>query len=421
MLLPLLVRPQLALGLGALVLLAAAAWRSIAAPLALAAVPPIVFGIFAALAVPEGAVALALAGAVAISLFAAAQRRDAAPPAAVVIAAPLVASLLLVCLLVVRQPETPDTNYGEIKTAFFVVSNVTLLIAGLWAGWQLAHTRHVLIGTLGVSVAGGVLLVLHVAGGQALMPFSLTFSEPEHSISMGRQMAAGALVALGIVLSRERASSRLVAATSLPILATALLASGARGPVVALLAGSAVLLFLGLSDRVARRRLLAVGAIALACLVMVPLLVPDSSLVRSFSFASTDVESTSSGRTEMWRQSWELISANPVLGIGTGGYADVNPPMIYSHNLMLEVWVELGMLGPLLVLALLASVGARMLQAFRRAGRDERALLVTVFALFVAATVNAMFSYALHGNWEIWLWGGIGSGMAARIRSRTPA
>ena len=245
------------------------------------------------------------------------------------------------------------------------------LLAGIFVGWSAERLRTLLLATLAVSAAGAVVLVLYVAGGghNPILPVALTFSDGDHSISMGRQMAAGLLVALAIVLGGGDRSARLVAAGSMPLLVTALIASGARGPVVALLAGAAALMLLGIQERAARRRLVVIALAVATAGAMVQVVVPQTSVVRSFSFASTDVEGTSSGRTEMWAQALRAFREHPELGIGTGGFAEVNPPMIYPHNLLLEVGAELGIAGVLLVLGLLGHAVVRLGRAHLRAGR----------------------------------------------------
>lgn len=415
-LMPLFLRPEVALGLSAIAVLVWLACRSVAYPIAIAGVPPIFFGIFAENPLPQGAVTIALGAAVALAIAVAVQRSEEIPPPAVLMGVPLVLTLLLLCLLVLRQPAGPETNYGELKTEFFLATNVVFLVGGIFVGWSRERLRILLLGTLLVSVAGAVILVVYVAAGgtRSILPVGLTFSDGDHSISMGRQMAVGIILAAGITLSRQDAATRVLAAAALPVLLAALIASGARGPVVGLIAGVTALIALGLQDRVARRRLVTVAVAAAAAFALVQVVVPATSVVRSFSFASTDVEGTSSGRTEMWAQAIRIIRQHPALGIGTGGFADVNPPMIYPHNMVLEVGVELGIAGVLLLLALLAHAVTRMARAYLRAGHDDRVTVAVVLALFLAAVTNAMLSYALHANWEVWLWAGVGTALAAR-------
>lgn len=414
---PLFLRPALALAMGVAGLIALVAVRSVAYPVALAGVPPVIFGIFSGNPLPEGAASVVLASAAVLAIVATVQREDDVPPPAVIAGAPLVLTVLLLCLLILREPPAPETDYGELKTAFFVVNNVVFLLAGIFVGWSAERLRTLLLATLAVSAAGAVVLVLYVAGGghNPILPVALTFSDGDHSISMGRQMAAGLLVALAIVLGGGDRSARLVAAGSMPLLVTALIASGARGPVVALLAGAAALMFLGIQERAARRRLVVIALAVATAGAMVQVVVPQTSVVRSFSFASTDVEGTSSGRTEMWAQALRAFREHPELGIGTGGFAEVNPPMIYPHNLLLEVGAELGIAGVLLVLGLLGHAVVRLGRAHLRAGPEDRLAVATVAALLAAALANAMFSYALHANWEVWLWVGVGTALAARV------
>ena len=202
LLLPLFLRPEAALALSVAGIVAYLAFRSIAYPIALAGIPPIIFGIFADNPLPEGVVSIGLACAILFAIAVAVQRGEAIPPPRVLVGASLVLTLLLLCLLIVREPAAPETNYGSLKTAFFAISNVVFVIGGIFVGWSAERLRLLLLALLAISVAGAVVLVLHVAGGgsQAILPVPLTFSDGDHSISMGRQMAVG-------VLSRSRSAS----------------------------------------------------------------------------------------------------------------------------------------------------------------------------------------------------------------------
>jgi len=82
----------------------------------------------------------------------------------------------------------------------------------------------------------------------------------------------------------------------------------------------------------------------------------------------TNIESSSMGmRMVLWKHTIELIQDRPLLGFGTGGFEEAysqkikdNPDwekniMHDPHNQFLKIWVEMGMLGLIVFLSMLAS------------------------------------------------------------------
>jgi len=83
-------------------------------------------------------------------------------------------------------------------------------------------------------------------------------------------------------------------------------------------------------------------------------------IVRFADLAATE-EITADMRVEIWRESWQLVAAYPVLGCGLGAYepaflrykkvAPMNR-VDFAHNDYLQVLAELGVIGFAAVLAL---------------------------------------------------------------------
>ena len=78
--------------------------------------------------------------------------------------------------------------------------------------------------------------------------------------------------------------------------------------------------------------------------------------------------------------------------------------------------VEVGVIGLVAVASMIVIMGRRLLLAWRHTTGTERLEVTLVFALFVSAIVNALFSGAIQDNTDVWLWGGLGLGIYARHR-----
>jgi O-antigen ligase len=112
------------------------------------------------------------------------------------------------------------------------------------------------------------------------------------------------------------------------------------------------------------------------------------------------------GRTGIWKAAWRTARDRPVLGHGLESFAvasraeqlrERDVPVQYAHDLPLEAWVELGVVGVALVLALYAAVALEVL----RVGRVPAALLGPGALAFLVAN---LFDWPWHlaGSGVLW-------------------
>ena len=78
------------------------------------------------------------------------------------------------------------------------------------------------------------------------------------------------------------------------------------------------------------------------------------------------------GRPAIWQYAWQVAVASPLHGAGLGLFAAVQPyaagsaPVAHAHNLLLQVAMDLGVLGLAAYAAVLAGVAAMILGLLRR-------------------------------------------------------
>lgn len=99
--------------------------------------------------------------------------------------------------------------------------------------------------------------------------------------------------------------------------------------------------------------------LAFASLLLISIIGPDQ--IKQQFFASTGRDESLSGRDELWIKVWQEANKNPILGVGYGAFwtegkgrelvQTWNPRQ--SHNAFLDVFVELGIAGVLMVLFLI--------------------------------------------------------------------
>ena len=99
------------------------------------------------------------------------------------------------------------------------------------------------------------------------------------------------------------------------------------------------------------------------------------------------------GRVDIWRAAWETGRGRPLDGYGAGSFlvatgarqiAEGRPvPTSFAHDLPLEQWAELGLIGALLALAVYASTGLALV----RASPEALVLLGPFVAAFALANL----------------------------------
>ncbi len=163
-----------------------------------------------------------------------------------------------------------------------------------------------------------------------------------------------------------------------------LLLSGSRG---ALAAAVVAAVAYQVVDRqpISKRLLLFLGASIVAAVLLTQ---TESGRKAQQAFAYrvlylTFDQQYTSGRTELYRQAYDMGRINPVFGVGLNGYR--NYVGIYPHNILLEVFAEGGTIGLVLFGSVLLSAGVGLLQM---RGRLNAAAVAAAAHAFASAQVS---------------------------------
>ncbi len=415
---PLLMRPTIAIALAAAALATWLAWRSVAYPLALSGVPSLLDAILGYDPVPKGGITFIFAVWIGLAVMFAIMRGTHGTALRVLMSAPVLLSVALLVLMLLRLGPSPAEAYGSMKVQLFIADNLVFMLGAIFVGSNRSDLRLALMIFLVVTSAAALLLMFKLLSGHIHAAFDSRFSlsAKEYPIYLGRESANGVVIAIYAALAATRLSARMAAVAVLPLLTVAMLAAGSRGPVVAFAVGLIALLGLVATSPQARRRLLLVGAGLLGAAILVPLALPSSSIGRAISTLLGSTSGLSSnGRSQLWAQAFSSFAEHPLFGLGTGGFAALDPEKLYPHNILLEMSVELGIVGTVLIAGIVVSFARRLYAAWRTTNARDMIEAATLIALFVMIFVNALFSGAIQDNAELWLWGGMGVGMSSRL------
>lgn len=85
--------------------------------------------------------------------------------------------------------------------------------------------------------------------------------------------------------------------------------------------------------------------------------VPQASFTRLGTTSSEATGGDLNGRMEIWRDGFASFQENPLLGIGSGAYAEITDTGKVGHNFVISLLVEVGIVGFFMFMAILAIVG----------------------------------------------------------------
>lgn len=163
-------------------------------------------------------------------------------------------------------------------------------------------------------------------------------------------------IAVSMFIGKNEGFRKIPALFCIAILGSALILTWSRGAWLALMIAALLFLFMW------HRRSLWVIFAGLASLPILPSLLPESIVSRFMSIGNM-ADSSTSYRVYIWRASINMIKDNAIAGIGIGeGSWDMMYPLYtymgveaapHSHNLYLQIFLELGVFGIIAFLAFL--------------------------------------------------------------------
>ena len=245
-----------------------------------------------------------------------------------------------------------------------------------------------------------VCLAIPVIAGQAVAPDPIALATgrrtPIGLNAIGAGRAVGSALVLVLTMLVVQTKHRLSLGFLALVLGVSLYTDGSRGPVVGVLI--AIVLMVWVHPTLRRVPKIASLVTLGAFVVFV--------YQRSVSVGSRLADLTSSGRNQLYTQAVRVAAEHP-LGIGWGNFHRFAPAgslgphqndNLYAHSIILEFWIEAGVLGALAF----AAVSATILSiAFKHAARSGFGLALA--ALLVSLLTGAMLSSDVIGNRMLWV------------------
>jgi len=334
----------------------------------------------------------------------------------------VVVSLLVVFIVWVLLTTmwTPSEIYAREKLLKLATLNLWAVIAtAMIIANRRERARRFMVLVLVLSAAASMDGVLQYSGlispysgvvtrsGMATEAFSANF-RLENNLAHARFYGSGALMAFVAWLYASPFSKRGVALMAVfAICSCGLLITGGRGPTLAVLAAMMLPLALGL--RFTDRRLFASKALVASFVLLAVVIVALVQSAPEFSenlrtlqrlgvlFTAEEGGGSAAARIERWIASWHFWLKQPLFGDGVGSWPVLfhgRDELNYPHNLIVEVLVEFGLIG-LLLLAAVAVAAARRVSV-RRLREDP--VLMCAAMLCISTFLASMTSSDIIGN-----------------------
>jgi len=232
-------------------------------------------------------------------------------------------------------------------------------------------------------------------------------------IWFGRSVSVS-LVSFLILMAVCKSRIRRIALAVLSLCSLFLLfLTASRGPTLALFISLFLYYILIAKNKHARRiAILLVAITAIVCIFMITPEISKRRYTRIIKLnTETVVDQNISARIELYKMAWEIFLENPVIGAGTGGYSNYYGGVdgrFYSHNSILEIASELGLIG-LFCFAIFILLNLKIVKKVTRETRGitkDNYVLIWGVLVFLIGIINSMFSGDLPQNKMLWFGSG---------------
>lgn len=321
---------------------------------------------------------------------------------------------LLCCLVITSLFWTPSAAYGWEKAAHFVTLSSLAFLAPLIFFTSALPVRRFTYMLLGFSVIYSA-FALQI-GTQTATDFGFVALPGANYLGLASVAGTGVIIAVLYCVPRGGWAT-LCGAITILVSGGALLLSGGRGPLVALLLTLVVVSLAGVLAPHRFERTTAVLGMVLV-LVFIGLMLLDLlpqtlayrlALLMPDSWQSGVIveQDAGTGRPERWRAAWEALISHPIRGLGSGGFAvwfqqqDIRD---YPHNIFLEAGAEWGLPGLLVMIALCWLPLRTLLNSADPCDpREIKLLRATVLGLLCFYWIEALFSGDVNDHRLVWM------------------
>ena len=212
---------------------------------------------------------------------------------------------------------------------------------------------------------------------------------------------------LGLLFSGAiKKDKRLLFLTAVGVQGIALVMSGSRGGLVALLAEIVFIVAISRRSQTTGQIVLkaALAALLVGTIIGGTILIGNYSAIDRIAETAVSKDPTSS-RTQIWSTTWEVVKQNPILGAGWGAlgtaYTQFDPMngrerVEQAHNDYLQLLADAGVIGLLLGAFFVFALAREAWRRLESKDHFRRGVAVGALAACFAVLVHSLFDFVLH-------------------------
>jgi O-antigen ligase len=295
---------------------------------------------------------------------------------------------------------------ADVESTLTRIGTYSQLLVSVWLIWELATFENRVLGLMQAYLAGifmaSMLTIYNFASGATAAQLEAApgverWDEGRYTIlginenDLGLMLAMAMPLMIYMVVRVKNNWMRTFLWIQLIAAIAAIFLTGSRG---ALISAAIASTMLPLSFRFLPQAQKMAAVLACVCAAACAIfLVPAEIWGRLLSFSTELTQGTLTNRTLIWSAGLAAFRDHPFLGVGSGAYAAtvlkvLNVPYV-AHNTFLSVLVELGVVGALVLLGMIASL---YYVAFRMPTLERR-LWVTVLVTWTVGVMALAWEY----------------------------
>ena len=319
--------------------------------------------------------------------------------------------ILLFCfftlLIFISLFHTPNFGSGLYKALNFAVIGGWSFLAPLFIISNLTSLERFLHSYLILGLITG-LETFRVHFGN-LSSFSQDLIFGSDYLAVGRVLGyCICIVISAIILNERKTIDLLLSLVLLFIFVTALMLTGGRGPLVAILVASFLIIIkqtnLNYRKGVIKYNKKAVIGLFTLFASVIYFFLSDNLIfnqlkIRLSHFSDANGGDSVSGRLSRFDVAFEMIKSKPIFGSGIDSFSYfTGAPENYPHNIFLEIFSELGIIGLMSFILLISSALLKFPYKSLTLKSKYQNISWSIFAMFIFSLINANISGNIQGN-----------------------
>ncbi len=210
------------------------------------------------------------------------------------------------------------------------------------------------------------------------------------SIWFGRRMVLGIIASIVLLFVNPSKKKYL----KMVLLCIFSLLSISRGPILSLIV---ILILICIQERKKiKSNLIVIIPIIFLLIILLIYFYKDIEIIffRIFNYSDKNVSS----RIEALIIGLKSFISTPVMGIGLGGYKFLNPILKYPHNIILEIMVELGLIGLSFIGILFSVLSINFYKVYINKKIKAKKIFLFPIYIFIFSIINGLVSGNLVSN-----------------------